>query len=162
MASAGNIQLPCSVRAVLKKMRTTFPKSQYGFSMGTAEICTHRAKIMLPMFFSVANPFPKSIGMWLCSSHGLVAIILHFRVLVPQFNTPEPCQVWGVHAHSHDKPPKPRHPDPVVFLLWWNLALNIYLDTPEPKCSCKGQCRLTRPTGHMPPHLIKQLVYYTS
>ena len=44
---------------------------------------------MLPMFFSVANPFPKSIGMWLCSSHGLVAIILHFRVLVPQFNTPE-------------------------------------------------------------------------
>ena len=73
----------------LKKMRTTFPKSQYGFSMGMAEICTHRAKIMLPMFVSVANPFPKSIGMWLCSSHGLVAIILHFRVLVPQFNTPE-------------------------------------------------------------------------
>ena len=72
-----------------KKIPNDFPKSQYGFSMGMAEICTHRAKIMLPMFFSVANPFPKSIGMWLCSSHGLVAIILHFRVLVPQFNDPE-------------------------------------------------------------------------
>ena len=72
-----------------KKVPNDFPKSQYGFSMGMAEICTHRAKIMLPMFFSVANPFPKSIGMWLCSSHGLVAIILHFRILVPQFNTPE-------------------------------------------------------------------------